>query len=55
MCSPSRKADADPKTAGVQSDVTSYRWKLNSGKISDPILVAKGAPLDRTVTPEPGG
>ncbi|GHJ99406.1 hypothetical protein SY2F82_12040 [Streptomyces sp. Y2F8-2] len=47
--------DADPKTAGLQSDVTSYKWKLNSGKISDPIKVAKGASLDRTITPNQAG
>ncbi|MCC5480508.1 laminin G domain-containing protein [Streptomyces sp. JA03] len=48
-------ADSDPKTAGVQSDVTSYKWKLNSGKLSDPIPVAKGASLDRTITPNQPG
>ncbi|MET7973179.1 LamG domain-containing protein [Streptomyces mirabilis] len=47
--------DTDPKTAGVQSDVTSYKWKLNSGKVSDPIKVAKGASLDRTITPNQAG
>ncbi|MEU8712442.1 LamG domain-containing protein [Streptomyces sp. NPDC048663] len=48
-------ADEDPETAGVQSDVTSYQWKLNSGKISDPIRVSKGAPLSRTIAPDQAG
>ncbi|MFJ3763034.1 LamG-like jellyroll fold domain-containing protein [Streptomyces sp. NPDC090080] len=39
----------------MQSDVTSYQWKLNSGKISDPILVSKGAPLSRTIAPDQAG
>ncbi|MGW3130670.1 LamG domain-containing protein [Streptomyces sp. NPDC001123] len=47
--------DADPKTAGIQSDVTSYRWKLNSGKVSDPVPVSKGASLNRTIAPNQAG
>ncbi|MFF8974925.1 hypothetical protein [Streptomyces sp. NPDC014995] len=35
-------ADTDPATAGVQSDVVSYKWRLNSGAVSAPITVAKG-------------
>lgn len=47
--------DTDPNTAGIQSDVTSYKWRLNSGVISAPITVAKGAPLNRTITPDQPG
>ncbi|WP_328672470.1 LamG domain-containing protein [Streptomyces sp. NBC_00328] len=47
--------DTDATTPGLQSDVTSYKWKLNSGKVSDPIKVTKGASLARTITPNQAG
>jgi hypothetical protein len=48
-------ADTNPTTAGIQSDVVSYRWKLNSGAVSTPITVAKGAPTTQTITPNQAG
>jgi hypothetical protein len=48
-------ADEDWHTIGIQSDVTSYKWRLNSGKISDPVKVSKGASLTRTITPDQAG
>ncbi|MGI5412700.1 LamG-like jellyroll fold domain-containing protein [Streptomyces chartreusis] len=47
--------DANPNTAGIQSDVVSYKYKLNSGKVSDPIPVAKGASTTQTITPNQAG
>ncbi|MGW1209953.1 LamG-like jellyroll fold domain-containing protein [Streptomyces sp. NPDC002499] len=48
-------ADTDATKAGIQSDVVSYRWKLNSGALSPPIPVAKGAPTTQTITPNQAG
>ncbi|MFF3941668.1 LamG domain-containing protein [Streptomyces phaeofaciens] len=48
-------ADTNPTTAGIQSDVVSYRWKLNSGAVSDPIPVPKGTATTRTITPNQAG
>ncbi|MFI5824909.1 LamG domain-containing protein [Streptomyces rishiriensis] len=48
-------ADADPVAAGVQSDVVSYKWRLNSGPVSAPITVAKGAAGRANVTPDQVG
>ena len=48
-------ADTDPTKAGIQSDVVSYRWKLNSGALSDPIPVAKGTATTRTIPPNQAG
>ncbi|MFF8639008.1 LamG domain-containing protein [Streptomyces pilosus] len=48
-------ADTNPTTAGIQSDVVSYKWKLNSGTISPPITVAKGAATNQTITPNQVG
>lgn len=48
-------ADTNPGTAGIQSDVVSYRWKLNSGSVSSPITVAKGAAHTQTITPNQAG
>lgn len=47
--------DADPSTPGVQSDVVSYKWKLNSGKVSAPIPVAKGTATTQTIPPDQAG
>jgi hypothetical protein len=47
--------DTNPTTAGIQSDVVTYKYKLNSGKVSDPIPVAKGASHTRTITPNQPG
>ncbi|MFK0121323.1 LamG-like jellyroll fold domain-containing protein [Streptomyces sp. NPDC090994] len=48
-------ADTNPSTAGIQSDVVSYRFKLNSGAVSAPINVAKGEAVTRTITPNQPG
>lgn len=48
-------ADTNPTTAGIQSDVVSYRWKLNSGAVSAPITVAKGTATTQTITPNQAG
>ncbi|MDX5562730.1 LamG domain-containing protein [Streptomyces sp. ID05-04B] len=48
-------ADTDPTTAGVQSDVVSYKWRLNSGPVSAPITVAKGTPGRANITPNQVG
>ncbi|MEU2556433.1 LamG domain-containing protein [Streptomyces sp. NPDC013313] len=47
--------DSDPVTAGVQSDVVSYKWKLNSGKVSDPIPVSKGGSTTQSIAPNQAG
>ncbi|MEU0074665.1 LamG domain-containing protein [Streptomyces sp. NPDC006332] len=47
--------DTNPATAGIQSDVVSYKWKLNSGAVSAPITVAKGTATNRTITPNQAG
>ncbi|MFE0477798.1 LamG domain-containing protein [Streptomyces sp. NPDC058947] len=47
--------DASPTTAGIQSDVVSYRFKLNSGSVSPPIPVAKGTSTTQTITPNQAG
>ncbi|MET9379794.1 LamG domain-containing protein [Streptomyces sp. NPDC002928] len=47
--------DTNPTTAGIQSDVVSYKWKLNSGAVSAPITVAKGAATTQTITPNQAG
>ncbi|MET9458366.1 LamG domain-containing protein [Streptomyces canus] len=47
--------DDDLATPGIQSDVTSYKWKLNSGPISPPIPVAKGAATTQTIPPNQAG
>ncbi|NEA15866.1 LamG-like jellyroll fold domain-containing protein [Streptomyces halstedii] len=48
-------ADTDPAMAGIQSDVVSYKWKLNSGAVSAPISVAKGTATTQTITPNQAG
>lgn len=48
-------ADTNPTTAGIQSDVVSYKWRLNSGAVSAPITVAKGASTTQTITPNQAG
>ncbi|WP_329110104.1 LamG domain-containing protein [[Kitasatospora] papulosa] len=48
-------ADTNPTTAGIQSDVVSYKWKLNSGAVSAPITVVKGAATTQTITPNQAG
>ncbi|WP_328980917.1 LamG domain-containing protein [Streptomyces canus] len=47
--------DDDLATPGIQSDVTSYKWKLNSGPVSPPIPVAKGASTIQTIPPNQAG
>ncbi|MEV7339460.1 LamG-like jellyroll fold domain-containing protein [Streptomyces sp. NPDC093544] len=47
--------DDDSTKAGIQSDVVSYKWKLNSGALSAPITVAKGAATTQTITPNQAG
>lgn len=47
--------DTNPTTAGIQSDVVSYKWKLNSGAVSAPIPVAKGTATTQTITPNQAG
>jgi hypothetical protein len=48
-------ADTNSTTAGIQSDVVSYKWKLNSGAVSAPIPVAKGTATTQTITPNQAG
>ncbi len=48
-------ADTNPTTAGIQSDVVAYKYKLNSGAISPPITVSKGAATTQTVPPNQAG
>ncbi|WP_426570361.1 LamG-like jellyroll fold domain-containing protein [Streptomyces canus] len=48
-------ADTDPVAAGVQSDVVSYKWRLNSGAVSAPITVAKGTAGKANITPDQVG
>ncbi|MFF3933592.1 LamG domain-containing protein [Streptomyces hirsutus] len=48
-------ADTNPTMPGIQSDVVSYKWKLNSGAVSSPITVAKGTATTRTITPNQAG
>ncbi|WP_328504917.1 LamG domain-containing protein [Streptomyces sp. NBC_00457] len=48
-------ADTNATTAGIQSDVVSYKFKLNSGAVSPPIPVAKGAATTQTITPNQAG
>ncbi|MFD0007154.1 LamG-like jellyroll fold domain-containing protein [Streptomyces sp. NPDC127178] len=47
--------DTNPTTAGIQSDVVTYKYRLNSGKVSDPIPVAKGASTTRSIMPDQAG
>ncbi|MFH9991256.1 LamG domain-containing protein [Streptomyces luteogriseus] len=47
--------DANATTAGIQSDVVTYKFKLNSGAMSPPIPVAKGAATTQTITPNQAG
>ncbi|WP_239150207.1 LamG-like jellyroll fold domain-containing protein [Streptomyces sp. SID8111] len=48
-------ADTNATTPGIQSDVVSYKWKLNSGALSAPITVAKGTATTQTITPNQAG
>ncbi|MEU3698485.1 LamG domain-containing protein [Streptomyces griseoviridis] len=48
-------ADTNSGIAGIQSDVVSYRYKLNSGALSGSITVAKGAAVTRTISPNQAG
>jgi hypothetical protein len=48
-------ADTNSTTAGIQSDVISYKWKLNSGAVSDPIPVPKGTATTVTIPPNQAG
>ncbi|MFE9743182.1 LamG domain-containing protein [Streptomyces sp. NPDC006477] len=44
-------ADTNASLSGIQSDVTSYKWRLNSGPLSAPINVSTGASTTLWVTP----
>ncbi len=48
-------ADTDAAQSGIQSDVTSYKWRLNSGPVSDPITVDTGTATIQTITPNQAG
>ncbi|MCX4596849.1 LamG domain-containing protein [Streptomyces sp. NBC_01549] len=48
-------ADTNPTTPGIQSDVVSYKWKLNSGALSNPIPVPKGTATTQTIPPNQAG
>ncbi|MFD7481008.1 LamG-like jellyroll fold domain-containing protein, partial [Streptomyces sp. NPDC059837] len=48
-------ADTDLTKPGIQSDVVSYKWKLNSGALSNPISVAKGTATTQTIPPNQAG
>jgi hypothetical protein len=48
-------ADTNPTTAGIQSDIVSYKWKLNSGSVSAPINVATGTATTQSITPNQAG
>ncbi|MFJ6940554.1 LamG-like jellyroll fold domain-containing protein [Streptomyces sp. NPDC101132] len=47
--------DTNSSQSGIQSDVTSYRWRLNSGTVSTPISVSVGASYTKTITPNQAG
>jgi hypothetical protein len=48
-------ADTNPTTPGIQSDVVSYKWKLNSGALSAPIPVPQGTATTQTIPPNQAG
>ncbi|MET7889120.1 LamG domain-containing protein [Streptomyces avermitilis] len=48
-------ADTNPIAPGIQSDVVSFKWKLNSGAVSASISVAKGTATTQTITPNQAG
>jgi hypothetical protein len=48
-------ADTNAALAGIQSDVVSYKWRLNSGPVSSPIPVAQGASTTQSITPNQAG
>ncbi|MFD8762372.1 LamG-like jellyroll fold domain-containing protein [Streptomyces mirabilis] len=48
-------ADTDPTKSGIQSDVVSYKWKLNSGALSNPIPVPQGTATTQTIPPNQAG
>ncbi|MFI5477181.1 LamG-like jellyroll fold domain-containing protein [Streptomyces cacaoi] len=48
-------ADTNPTTAGIQSDVVSYKWQLNSGTVSAPLTVTKGTAAKVNITPNQVG
>ncbi|WP_258053785.1 hypothetical protein [Streptomyces sp. Ru72] len=47
-------ADTNPNMAGIQSDVVSYKWKLNSGPVSPPDQRAPGHGHHSVDHPQPG-
>ncbi|MFD8914764.1 LamG-like jellyroll fold domain-containing protein [Streptomyces sp. NPDC059575] len=47
--------DTNPTTPGIQSDVVSYKWRLNSGSVSAPVTVATGAATTLSITPNQAG
>ncbi|MFE5969107.1 LamG-like jellyroll fold domain-containing protein [Streptomyces sp. NPDC056463] len=48
-------ADTNATMPGIQSDVISYKWKLNSGAVSAPITVTKGTATTQTISPNQAG
>ncbi|MGW6506542.1 LamG-like jellyroll fold domain-containing protein [Streptomyces niveus] len=47
--------DAKPSTPALDSDVVSYRWRLNSGPVSNPIPVTQGASWSGPIKPDQAG
>ncbi|MFD7261155.1 LamG domain-containing protein [Streptomyces sp. NPDC059874] len=47
--------DTDAAQAGIQSDVVSYKWRLNSGAQNGPITVPVGTATTVTVSPDQPG
>ncbi|MFF4105417.1 LamG-like jellyroll fold domain-containing protein [Streptomyces sp. NPDC001903] len=48
-------ADTNPAVAGLQSDVVSYKWRLNSGSVSDPVPVPTGTAATLKISPDQAG
>ncbi len=47
--------DSNPSTPGIQSDVVTYKWKLNSGPLSPPITVPQGTATTQSIPPNQAG
>ncbi|MFJ5552950.1 LamG domain-containing protein [Streptomyces sp. NPDC093225] len=48
-------ADTNPAVSGIQSDVTSYKWRLNSGTVSAPVTVPIGTSYTKSIEPNQAG
>ncbi|MGW1765148.1 LamG domain-containing protein [Streptomyces sp. NPDC002073] len=48
-------ADTNPSLSGIQSDVTSYKWRLNSGTVSAPVAVPVGTSYTKSIAPDQAG